>query len=99
MLMSNDAAIATERIQRLHEAAREAARSGKDQRARSHVRRAKRIAQRHRLSLPDRFDRFTCADCGAYLLPGRSARVRTQNGHVVISCDCGSHARYPYDDQ
>ncbi|WP_255150532.1 ribonuclease P protein component 4 [Halorarius halobius] len=88
--------VAAERIDRLHELAREAAREGDDQRARSYVRRARRVAERHRLDLPDRFKRFTCDACDAYLVPGRNARVRTREGHVVVTCDCGAQARYPY---
>ncbi len=88
--------IAEERIDRLHELAREATRDGHEKRAKRYVRRARRIAERNRLSLPRDFLRFTCDRCDAYLLPGRNARVRTQNGHVVITCDCGEHARYPY---
>ncbi|MEF8887837.1 MAG: ribonuclease P [Haloarculaceae archaeon] len=88
--------IAAERIERLHELAREAASAGHEERARRYVRRARRIAERNRLSLPRRFLRFTCDRCDAYLRPGRNARVRLQDGHVVITCDCGEHARYPY---
>ena len=50
-----------------------------------------------RLRLPREFRRFTCDACDAYLVPGRNARVRTRDGHVVVTCDCGSHARYPYE--
>ena len=88
--------IAAERIERLHELAREAASAGHEERARRYVRRARRIAERNRLSLPRRFLRFTCDRCDAYLRPGRNARVRLQDGHVVLACDCGEHARYPY---
>lgn len=88
--------VAEERIDRLHELARAAAREGDDERARSYVRRARRVAERQRLRLPTRFKRFTCDDCDAYLLPGRNARVRIREGHVVVTCDCGAHARYPY---
>ncbi|MEF8907725.1 MAG: ribonuclease P [Haloarculaceae archaeon] len=88
--------IAAERIERLHELAREAASAGHEERARRYVRRARRIAERNRLSLPRRFLRFTCDRCDAYLRPGRNARVRLQDGHVVVTCDCGEHARYPY---
>ena len=90
--------IAEERIERLHELAREAASEGNEERARRYVRRARRIAERNRLRLPRTFLRFTCDRCDAYLLPGKNARVRTQNGHVVITCDCGEQARYPYED-
>lgn len=89
--------VAAERIERLHALAREAAAGGDDERARSYVRRARRVAERNRISLPRRFARFTCDRCDAYLRPGRTARVRLQDGHVVITCACGAQARYPYD--
>ena len=91
--------IATERIDRLHELAREAAAAGDDERARRYVRRARRIAERNRLRLPRQFVRYTCDRCDAYLRPGANARVRLQDGHVVITCDCGCQERYPYDGQ
>lgn len=90
--------VAEERIQKLHELAREATEAGHDERARRYVRRARRVAERNRIRLPREFVRFTCDRCDAYLRPGQNARVRTQDGHVVITCDCGEHARYPYED-
>jgi ribonuclease P protein subunit RPR2 len=90
--------VASERIDRLHELAREAVREDEDERARRYVRRARRIAERNRLRLPRGFVRFTCDRCDTYLLPGRNARVRTRDGHVLVTCDCGEHARYPYSD-
>lgn len=89
--------VAAERIERLHELARTAARDGEPDLARRYVRRARRIAERNRLPLPTRFKRFTCSACDAYLVPGRNARVRTRRGHVVVTCDCGHQARYPYE--
>jgi ribonuclease P protein subunit RPR2 len=89
--------IATERIERLFDLARDAARAGETDRARRYVRRARRIAERNRLSLPREFERFTCAACDRILLPGRTARVRTRSGHVVVTCTCGQQSRYPYD--
>ena len=88
--------IAAERIERLHELARDAAVAGNDERARRYVRRARRVAERNRLEPPRSFLRFSCDRCDAYLRPGRNARVRLQDGHVVFTCDCGAHARYPY---
>jgi len=88
--------IAAERIERLHELARSAARDGEHDRARAYVRRARRVAERNRLSVSRGFERFTCDRCDAYLRPGDNARVRTRAGHVVVTCDCGAHARYPY---
>src|SRR6056297_1826921 len=84
--MSEDAAIGAERIEVLERRAREAARAGNQDRARAYVRRARRIAQRNRLSLPKSFDRSICDQCDAYLVSGVNARVRTQDGHVVVSC-------------
>lgn len=95
--MADDADIAAERIERLGELAESAAIAGEQERAREYVARAKRIAERHRLSLPKAIDRFACDDCGAWLRPGHNARVRTRDGHVVVTCDCGAHARYPYE--
>jgi ribonuclease P protein subunit RPR2 len=90
--------VAAERIDRLAALAREAQREGHPDRAREYVRRARRIAERNRLRLPRRVRRFTCDRCDSPLLPGRNARVRTQDGHVVFTCDCGEMARYPYRD-
>lgn len=91
--------IAAERIDRLADLAREAAKGDEDERAREYVRLARRIAERHRLRLPKRLRRFACDGCDRYLLPGRTARVRTQDGHVVVTClECGERARYPYED-
>ena len=95
--MSDDATIAAERITTLQDRAREAARAGNFDRSRKYVRLAKRLAQRQRLSLPQKFDRFVCDGCDVYLLPDRNARVRTQVGHVVVTCDCGTQMRYSYD--
>ncbi|MFC6718770.1 ribonuclease P protein component 4 [Natrialbaceae archaeon GCM10025810] len=91
--------IAAERIERLHDLARAAAADGDDDRARYYVRLARRIAERNRLRLPRSFRRFTCDECDRYLRPGKNARVRLQDGRVVVTCDCGAHARYPYRDR
>lgn len=88
--------IAAERIDRLHVLAREAAREGEVDRAREYVRLARRVAERNRLSLPRRFERFACDACDRYRRPGVDARVRLSDGHVVITCECGHTDRYPY---
>lgn len=88
--------LADKRIDRLHDLARAASATGEDERARAYVRRARRVAERNRSSLPRRFKRFTCDACDTYLRPGKNARVRLQTGHVVIACECGEQARYPY---
>ncbi|MFB6103808.1 MAG: ribonuclease P protein component 4 [Halobacteriaceae archaeon] len=65
--------------------------------AREYVRLARRLAERHRLDLPESLRWFTCDACDAYLRPGENARVRLQDGHVVLTCACGAHARHPYE--
>ncbi|WP_224269250.1 ribonuclease P protein component 4 [Haloprofundus salinisoli] len=88
--------IAEERIARLHELAREATREREFDRSREYVRLARRLSERNRCGLPREFKRFSCDTCDAYLVAGVNARVRLQNGHVVIRCDCGQIGRYPY---
>lgn len=88
--------LAAERIERLGELARAAAAKCDEDLARSYVRRARRVAERNREALPRRFKRFTCDACDAYLRPGKNAQVRLRDGHVVVTCDCGAQARYPY---
>jgi len=95
--MASEAEIAAERIERLQALASDAATDGDQDRAREYVARARRIAERHRLTLPRTFRRFTCDDCDAWLRPGQNARVRLQDGHVVITCECGAQSRYPYE--
>ena len=90
-------ALARERIDRLHALARAATIDDDEDLARYYVQLARRIAERNRLRLPRPFVRFTCDACDRYLRPGRNARVRLQDGHVVVTCTCGAQARYPYD--
>jgi ribonuclease P protein subunit RPR2 len=94
--VSDQRSVAAERIERLRELAERATEDGDEALARRYVRRARRIAERHRLRLPRRFERFTCDACDRYLRPGRNARVRLRDGHVVVTCGCGNQSRYPY---
>ncbi len=93
---SDASTIAAERVERLTELAREAALAGREERARTYVRRARRVAERHRLRRPPSLSRHACDACDRYLVSGRTARHRTQDGHVVVTCDCGHQKRYPY---
>jgi ribonuclease P protein subunit RPR2 len=90
--------IAEERIDRLHTLAKQATAAREFERSREYVRLARRIAERNRCGLPREFKRFSCPRCDVYLRPGVNARVRTQDGHVVVACDCGELKRYPYRD-
>ena len=89
--------VAERRFDRLHDVAASAAAEGDDERAREYVRLARRLAERHRLRVPEPFRRSTCDACDAYLRPDANARVRTRDGHVAVTCDCGHVSRYPYD--
>lgn len=89
--------IAEERVDRIESLAGEAAKAGDDELAREYVRLARRVAERHRLSLPRSLRWFTCDACDRYLVPGTNARVRTRDDHVVITCDCGAQSRHPYE--
>lgn len=66
--------------------------------AREYVRLARRVAERNRLPLPRRFRWFTCDACDRYQRPGETARVRTRDGHVVVTCGCGHQSRHGYGD-
>jgi ribonuclease P protein subunit RPR2 len=90
--------IAAERIERLADLAEEAVATGEPDRSREYVRLARRLAERHRLSLPKQFARATCDRCDVYQRPGQNVRVRLQDGTVVRRCACGETARYPYRD-
>lgn len=89
--------IPEERVDRLESLASEAASAGNDDLAREYVKLARRVAERHRLSLPRSLRWFTCDACDRYLLPGRNATVRTRSAHVVVTCECGAQNRHPYD--
>lgn len=90
--------IAAERIERLAGLAEEAVRNGHPDRSREYVRLARRLAERHRLSLPKTFARAACDRCDVYQRPGQNVRVRTGRGRVIRRCDCGATARFPYRD-
>ena len=88
--------VAEERVDVLFDLARSAASNGEFDRSREYVRLARRIAERNRCGLPREFKRFTCGRCDVALRPGVNARVRLNDGTVVIRCDCGATHRYPY---
>jgi ribonuclease P protein subunit RPR2 len=88
--------IPEERIDRLESLAGAATEEDRFDLAREYVRLARRIAERHRLSLPQSFRRFTCDDCDVYIRPGHNGSVRLQSGHVVLTCDCGAQQRHGY---
>lgn len=57
----------------------------------------RKIAMKHKLRLPPEIKRKICKGCDAFLVPGKTARIRTQRGHVVIYCtSCKRISRIGY---
>jgi len=60
------------------------------------VKKARRIAMKHRLRMPVVLKRRFCKFCGAYFVPGKTYRVRTNDKKVVYSClVCKRFMRFP----
>ncbi|MDI6718456.1 MAG: ribonuclease P [Methanomicrobiales archaeon] len=56
---------------------------------------ARSIAMKHRVRIPRPLKRQFCRRCSAFLVPGRTSRVRVHRGRVVITClRCRSRRRY-----
>lgn len=90
--------VARARLRELGELARREALAGRLDRADRYVEVARSIAMRTQLSLPRELRRRVCRSCYAYLLPGRTARVRLRDGVLVVTCgSCGRVNRVPYD--
>lgn len=90
--------VARERIERLFELA-EDVHDENPERAKRYVERAREIAQKERVRMPAHLKRRFCDECGAYLVPGKNARVRlrSEKKQVVVRCeDCGATERYGY---
>ena len=57
---------------------------------------ARKVAMKLRMRMPRELKRRYCKHCYKYLQPGNNARVRTQNGKVIISCfECKKFTRIP----
>lgn len=66
------------------------------EKADDYVRKARRIAMKHKLRL-GKLKRKFCKYCYSYLKPGVNCRVRTNQGKVVIYClECKRYTRIPY---
>jgi ribonuclease P protein subunit RPR2 len=92
--------VARQRIERLFELA-DGVHDENPERAKRYVERAREIAQKERVRIPSHLKRRYCDSCGAYLVPGKNARVRLrpEKDHVAIRClECGAAERYGYQD-
>jgi len=89
--------IARARILRLHELAERAALAGNEARAARYGGLARRLGMRYQAPVPGPLKRRVCPGCDAYLLPGRTARVRVDGGKTSITCAaCGRIQRVPF---
>ncbi|MBS3793296.1 MAG: ribonuclease P [Candidatus Thorarchaeota archaeon] len=94
--------LAKTRIRILWKKAKEVAKEDPDL-ASDYVNTAKKIAQKARISLPQKITRRICKKCDAVLIPGRSARFRIRNNrstHLTVTClHCGTIRRLPVTNQ
>lgn len=60
---------------------------------------ARAIAMRYTISFSREQRMRFCQECGAYLEPGVTARVRVDDGEKRIRCDaCEDISRFPYSE-
>lgn len=94
--------LAESRIQILWKQAKDVAKENPDL-ARDYVSTAKKIAQKARISLPQRITRRICKECNSVLVPGRTVRFRVRNNrstHLTVTClHCGAVRRLPVTNQ
>ena len=63
--------------------------------ANKQVAKARRLAMKHKLAIPNEFKRRFCKHCYSYLVPGVNVRIRTQKSRVVYSClKCKKFTRF-----
>jgi ribonuclease P protein subunit RPR2 len=64
--------------------------------AKEYVRKARRIAMKHKIRLGKLKRRF-CRHCYSYLKPGVNSRIRTREGSMIIYCkECRNYTRIRY---
>lgn len=57
---------------------------------------ARKIAMRQRVRIDRPFRWQFCRHCSAFLVPGKTSRVRVHGGRVVVTClACRKRRRYP----
>lgn len=89
--------IARGRIARLFQLAEAAAREGRLDLAHRYVTLARRLGTKHVVRLGRDQRRRVCRACGAFLVPGRTSRVRARGGKMTQTClACGAVRRFGY---
>jgi ribonuclease P protein subunit RPR2 len=65
--------------------------------ANEYVKKARTIGMKYEVPIPRELKRRFCKHCYAYLMPGKSARVRLHKQKVVYYCmNCRNYTRFPY---
>ncbi len=63
--------------------------------ANMYVRKARRVAMKHKIRLPSSIQKRFCKHCYSYLVPSVNCRVRTRDGKLVYSClECKKFMRF-----
>lgn len=94
---AEERSIARARIARLFQLADTAALAGRLDRATRYATLARRVGTKHVVRLGRDQRRRVCRKCSAYLLPGRTARVRVRAGKVAQTClACGAVRRFGF---
>jgi len=87
--------IGAERIDKLLTMSEEAARNGRQDRARRYIDIAMGVSGKTRVRMPK--ERRFCKNCHLPMVPGVNCTVRLSNHKVCIRCDaCGEVRRIPY---
>ena len=88
--------IAKVRINRLFSLAEQAALAGELKRADRYVQLARKISMRYLVPMPRDYKRRFCKYCYAYLIPGKTARIRIHRGKIILFCfRCQHFTRMP----
>ncbi|MBM4248372.1 MAG: ribonuclease P [Euryarchaeota archaeon] len=88
------ARIASERVALLFGEAERAARQGRSALGDRYVSLARSIGMRYNIRLPPDLKRRACRECGRFLVPGKTLRVRFRAGRTVRTClKCGNISR------
>ena len=89
-------AVAQTRIHRLFALADSAALHRDFGLADRYVTLARKLSMRYLVPMPREYKRRFCKNCYAYLLPGKTARVRIRDGKIVTYCvRCHHISRLP----
>ena len=89
---AQERAIARERVERLVALAEEATRAGRRDRADRYADLAWRVKTTYQLR-GSPIDARACRACRAFLVPGRTARVRLTGGRRSVTCLACGHVR------